>query len=103
MSKILAGVLLGAGVLGSVIIPGPAAHAGSPVCSKAIELINTAIDSPAGLDADTTAALADRLSGLLAVAGGAERDSISAYVDALRDPEITDLAAVTDELNRACA
>lgn len=80
------------------------AHASSPSCVKAIELINAAIDNSGGtMDDATTRALSDRLSGVAALAVGAEKEAITGYANALIDENVTDLSPATDELNRVCA
>ncbi|MEU1545183.1 MULTISPECIES: hypothetical protein [Nocardia] len=85
-------------------LPAAPAHAQSPQCAKAIELINIAIDTNGGtLDGATAEALSGRLSGLADLAQGAEKDVISAYAYALVDENVTDLNPYTDELNRVCA
>ncbi|MBF6336342.1 hypothetical protein IU450_10640 [Nocardia abscessus] len=86
-----------------VFLPATAAHAQSPSCAKAIELINIAIDTSGGtLDQATATALSDRLTGLADFTQGPERDAITAYARALVDDEVTELTPFTDELNRVC-
>ncbi|MEV6071191.1 hypothetical protein AB0L82_31990 [Nocardia sp. NPDC052001] len=102
MFKLLAGVAISAGVLASVVLPGHEAQAASPVCARAIELINVAVDG-GDLNEETSRSLAERLTGLADLTAGDERAAIIGYADALRDAAVTDLTAVTDQLNRACA
>ncbi|MEV0365814.1 hypothetical protein [Nocardia fusca] len=86
------------------LLPADPAHANSPSCAKAIELINAAIDVSGGtMDDATTRALSDRLSGVAALAVGEEREAITGYADALIDETVADLGPATDELNRVCA
>ncbi|MFI6959969.1 hypothetical protein ACIBJI_41705 [Nocardia sp. NPDC050408] len=87
-----------------LFLPAAPAHAQSPHCAKAIELINIAIDTSGGtLDESTATALSDRLSGLADLAQGTEKDAITAYADALVDENVASLDPYTDELNRVCA
>ncbi|WP_280334645.1 hypothetical protein [Nocardia wallacei] len=87
-----------------LFLPAGPAHAQSPHCAKAIELINVAIDTSGGtMDAETATALSGRLNGLAEMAEGAEKDAISAYAAALVDDSVTDLDPYTTELNIACA
>ncbi|MEV6386891.1 transposase [Nocardia xishanensis] len=87
-----------------IALPATPAHAQSPSCAKAIELINIAIDTTGGtMDEATATALSGRLSGLAETTQGAERDAIAAYANALIDAGVADLTPFTDELNRACA
>ncbi len=87
-----------------LFLPAAPAHAQSPQCARAIELINVAIDTSGGsLDQATATALSGRLSGLADLAQGAERDAITAYAAALVDDNVADLNPYTDELNRVCA
>ncbi|MFD4405757.1 hypothetical protein ACFWPH_23665 [Nocardia sp. NPDC058499] len=84
-------------------LPAAPAHAMSPGCAKAIELINIAVDTSGGtMDAATSQALSDRLLGVAELAVGAEKDAIAGYARALVDDSVTDLTPATDQLNRAC-
>lgn len=95
---------LAAAAAALLFLPAAPAQAQSPLCSRAVELINVAIDTSGGtLDHATATALSDRLSGLADLAQGAEKDAITAYANALVDENVTDLNPYTDELNRACA
>ncbi|MFE7800948.1 hypothetical protein [Nocardia sp. NPDC057440] len=101
-SSVAAALAIAAGAL--IALPAAPAHAQSPSCAKAIELINIAIDTTGGtMDEATATALSGRLSGLAAMAQGAQRDAIEAYAGALISDEVADLTPFTDELNRACA
>ncbi len=96
--------VLSAAAAALLFLPATPAHASSPSCAKAIELINIAIDTSGGtLDSATATALSERLTGLADFTQGAEKDAITAYAQALIDDNVTDLAPYTDELNRACA
>ncbi|MFE7741518.1 hypothetical protein [Nocardia sp. NPDC057455] len=96
--------VLSAAAAAALFLPAAPAHAQSPQCAKAIELINVAIDTSGGtLDGATATALSGRLSGLADLAQGAEKDVISAYASALVDDNVSDLNPYTDELNRVCA
>ncbi|WP_454194564.1 hypothetical protein [Nocardia sp. Marseille-Q1738] len=87
-----------------LFLPATPAHAQSPSCAKAIELINIAIDTSGGtLDQATATALSERLTGLADFAQGAEKEAIAAYARALIDDNVTELNPYTDELNRVCA
>lgn len=105
MFKLVAAALLTATAAAALlIVPAAPAYAKSPSCTKAIELINAALDISGGtMDDATTRALSDRLSGVAALAVGAEKDAITGYADALVDDNVTDLTPATDELNRVCA
>ena len=96
--------VLSAAAAALLFLPAAPAHAQSPHCAKAIELINIAIDTSGGtLDDATSTALSDRLSGLADLAQGAEKDVIAAYAYALVDENVANLDPYTDELNRVCA
>ncbi|UGT65932.1 hypothetical protein LTT66_21755 [Nocardia gipuzkoensis] len=96
--------VLSAAAAALLFLPATPAHASSPSCAKAIELINIAIDTSGGtLDPATATALSERLTGLADFTQGAERDAITAYAHALIDDNVTELTPYTDELNRACA
>ncbi|WP_406232274.1 hypothetical protein [Nocardia sp. NBC_01009] len=105
MIKLFSAVLLTATAAAALqVLPAAPAHAKSPSCAKAIELINAAIAiSGDNLDDATQHALSDRLSGLAALAVGEEKDAITGYANALVDDNITDLDPATNELNRVCA
>ncbi|WP_174189953.1 hypothetical protein [Nocardia barduliensis] len=96
--------VLSAAAAALLFLPAAPAHAQSPQCAKAIELINVAIDTSGGtLDEATASALSGRLSGLADLAQGPEKDAIAAYAYALVDDNVSDLNPYTDELNRVCA
>jgi hypothetical protein len=96
--------VLSAAAAALLFLPAAPAHASSPSCAKAIELINIAIDKSGGtLDPATATALSERLTGLADFTQGAEKDAITAYAQALIDDNVTELTPYTDELNRACA
>ncbi|MFQ6229470.1 hypothetical protein [Nocardia sp. NPDC002869] len=105
MIKLCSAALLTATTVTALqLLPAAPAHANSPSCAKAIELINAAIDVSGGtMDDATTRALSDRLSGVAALAVGEEREAITGYADALIDETVSDLGPATDELNRVCA
>ncbi|MFI9534082.1 hypothetical protein ACIG56_12635 [Nocardia fusca] len=105
MIKLFSAALLTATTVAFLqLLPATPAHASSPSCAKAIELINAAIDVSGGtMDDATTRALSDRLSGVAALAVGEEREAITGYADALIDETVADLGPATDELNRVCA
>ncbi|MGK8505303.1 hypothetical protein [Nocardia asiatica] len=101
-STSFAAVLAAAAAL--LFLPAAPAHAQSPQCAKAIELINIAIDTSGGtLDEATATALSGRLGGLADTTQGPEKDAIAAYAYALIDDNVADLTPYTDELNRVCA
>lgn len=103
MTKIFSAALLTATAATLFVLPAAPAQAASPVCDKAIALINAAIDMTGGnLDADTSQNLSERLWGISNFAAGPEKDVITAYASALVDPNVTDLTPATDELNRVC-
>ncbi|WUA10202.1 hypothetical protein OG225_11295 [Nocardia sp. NBC_01377] len=85
------------------VAPAAPAYAQSPICAKAVDLINAAVDISGGnLDDATAHSLSDRLSGLAVLAGGEEQAAIVGYANALVDDNITDLDPATDEPNRVC-
>ncbi|WP_459960560.1 hypothetical protein [Nocardia sp. IFM 10818] len=104
MKKLFSGAVLTATAATLLVLPAAPAQAASPVCDKAIAMINAAVDMSGGtFDTETQQKLADRLSGLAVVAVGPERDAITAYANALVDENVTDMDGVTAELNRVCA
>lgn len=86
-----------------LFLPAAPAQAQSPLCDRAIEFVNAAVDMSGGtMDTATATALSDRLNGLAVLAQGEEKAVITGYANALVDDNITDLDPYTAELNRVC-
>ncbi|MFE3190159.1 hypothetical protein ACFXHA_14195 [Nocardia sp. NPDC059240] len=103
MRKILTSGLLAVATTAALLaLPTATASAQSAACSTAIDFINAArAQYPDGIDSDGQQALAAKLNGI--AANGSDKAAISAFVTALTDDNITDLAPAVDTFNASCA